>query len=131
MKVNSFLRRWLAAHNMTEQEGRKKAGCTDALWQVLLGGGWTMPVLALEIGARLHMTQDEVRNIGPDEAFHAFPHAMACNNYEKEKKLRANFEPEWWTLLGEGRVHWSGLKPLWEYMTQSERAQYKGRAVLK
>lgn len=54
----------IEARNLTVQEAQKLSGISPETFKVLLDGGRTIPQLALKVGRGLHLTQEEVKQLG-------------------------------------------------------------------
>ncbi|MBQ9720994.1 MAG: hypothetical protein IJV64_09920 [Oscillospiraceae bacterium] len=64
--MESYLRGWLREKGMSEKEAEARCGRIGLrqVYEALLGGGQTMPQLALRIGLALGMDAEEVRPLG-------------------------------------------------------------------
>ena len=89
MSRPSWFHRWIIAHDMTVEQACRKSRCSRDTFGLLVAGYDTLPIIALEVGRNLGMTQEEVKHIG-----HSFADA--------EQPI--NRDPEWWTHLGKKRV---------------------------
>lgn len=58
------LKQAIEARGLTEKEAWKKSGISIALFDALLGGGVTLPSLALKVGANLGLTMEETKQLG-------------------------------------------------------------------
>ena len=58
------LQEMIAARGLTVQEAQKLSGISPETFAVLLDGGRTIPQLALKVGRNLHLTREEVKQLG-------------------------------------------------------------------
>lgn len=77
---------------MTSEQALKASGLSRRTFEILLGGGVTLPQLALKVGKALKLTQEEVKQLGK-------PLAKASWDAQKLPYKPIDVDPEWYRKL--------------------------------
>lgn len=92
------LKEMLRKRGMTYEQGLKASGLTRRTFDILIGGGVTLPQLALKVGKGLKLTQEEVKLLGQ-------PLDKASWDAKKLPYKAVDVDPKWYKKLrGRGEV---------------------------
>lgn len=90
----SPLRQMLRQRGMDEEAALRRSGISRQTFEVLLGGGVTLPQLALTVGRNLSLTREETRQLG-------MPLDKEAWKRNKVPFKRVDADPHWYLRLGE------------------------------
>lgn len=90
----SPLRQMLRKRGIDEETGLKMSRISRQTWEILLGGGVTLPQIALQVGKYLHLTREETKQLGS-------PLDKRAWQLAKAPFKRIDADPEWYKRIAE------------------------------